>query len=581
MPVPNSPHAVVSTEGSEEGGRGSHRGSTWKEREEEGPVGTKEGESETLSFPGAVCPAEDHRHEAPKEVAQARSFANGMEQGTFQAQNMEQGTRQRVYGTDQEPQDPEALTSPELEEPLAPHTSATEHRFPQTAYRKEQCPSRSYDDAELGGTSSGEEVTGTRRQGTRPSEEGEEAMHPTEQEPEHGEDSPAAHLQVMEEDRLVLAAAEEDGEEENGRGRGGGRSDEEERRVQKDENIVEVDCHEEGEYGGGRSGGGGAREQTEGGEGICASGDDGDDEGGGGGGGDGGGGGGGGESSCSPPSDLPLVPETGFQPPAKNCFRLVVLGSAKVGKTSIVSRFLNNKFEEAYTPTIEDFHRKLYRIRGSIYQLDLLDTSGSHPFPAMRRLSFLTGDLFLLVFAVDSRRSWEELLVLRRQILETKAAAASSATFKRKRASCPRVPMVVAANKCDREDSREVSAGELAAVVSTWGGCAYLETSARKNQNVDKLFYELFVLANLPMEMSPALHKRLHPGAHLAPNRQRGLSIRRRLSEAYGIVAPNVRRPSIRTDLMILRAKTSLHLMGMENHHRKKKTRREVSCTIQ
>lgn len=54
-------------------------------------------------------------------------------------------------------------------------------------------------------------------------------------------------------------------------------------------------------------------------------------------------------------------------------------------------RFLNNKFEESYTPTIEDFHRKLYRIRGEVHQLDILDTSGNHPFPAMRKLSFLTG----------------------------------------------------------------------------------------------------------------------------------------------------------------------------------------------
>ena len=56
-------------------------------------------------------------------------------------------------------------------------------------------------------------------------------------------------------------------------------------------------------------------------------------------------------------------------------------------------RFLNNKFEDSYTPTIEDFHRKLYRIRNEVHQLDILDTSGNHPFPAMRRLSFLTGKL--------------------------------------------------------------------------------------------------------------------------------------------------------------------------------------------
>jgi hypothetical protein len=60
-------------------------------------------------------------------------------------------------------------------------------------------------------------------------------------------------------------------------------------------------------------------------------------------------------------------------------------------------RFLNNKFEDSYTPTIEDFHRKLYRIRNEVHQLDILDTSGNHPFPAMRRLSFLTGKLSSLV----------------------------------------------------------------------------------------------------------------------------------------------------------------------------------------
>lgn len=70
--------------------------------------------------------------------------------------------------------------------------------------------------------------------------------------------------------------------------------------------------------------------------------------------------------------------------------------SARAGKTSLVARFLGGKFEDSYTPTIEDFHRKLYRIRGEVHQLDILDTSGNHPFPAMRRLSFLTGNIFHL-----------------------------------------------------------------------------------------------------------------------------------------------------------------------------------------
>jgi small GTP-binding protein len=83
--------------------------------------------------------------------------------------------------------------------------------------------------------------------------------------------------------------------------------------------------------------------------------------------------------------------EQGDTAAPENCQRLVILGSSKVGKTSIVSRFLCNKFDESYTPTIEDFHRKIYRIKGEAYRLDILDTSGNHPFPAMRRLSIITG----------------------------------------------------------------------------------------------------------------------------------------------------------------------------------------------
>lgn len=99
-------------------------------------------------------------------------------------------------------------------------------------------------------------------------------------------------------------------------------------------------------------------------------------------------------ASSAPASPEMALVEQGENLPDENCRRLVVLGSSKVGKTSIVSRFLNNKFEETYTPTIEDFHRKIYKIRGETYRLDILDTSGNHPFPAMRRLSFITGKVF-------------------------------------------------------------------------------------------------------------------------------------------------------------------------------------------
>ena len=75
----------------------------------------------------------------------------------------------------------------------------------------------------------------------------------------------------------------------------------------------------------------------------------------------------------------------------QNCKRIVVLGAPRVGKTSILRRYLRDGFVEEYKPTSEDFHRKLFRIRGETYQIDILDASGERSFPAKRRLSILTG----------------------------------------------------------------------------------------------------------------------------------------------------------------------------------------------
>lgn len=75
----------------------------------------------------------------------------------------------------------------------------------------------------------------------------------------------------------------------------------------------------------------------------------------------------------------------------QNSKRIVVLGAPRVGKTSILRRYLRDGFVEEYSPTSEDFLRKLFRIRGETYQIDILDASKERDFPAKRRLSILTG----------------------------------------------------------------------------------------------------------------------------------------------------------------------------------------------
>lgn len=52
---------------------------------------------------------------------------------------------------------------------------------------------------------------------------------------------------------------------------------------------------------------------------------------------------------------------------------------------------------------------------------------------------------------MDSRESFEEVMRLREQILETKLSATVNNTGGRKRSPSLRVPMVIVGNKCDKE----------------------------------------------------------------------------------------------------------------------------------
>jgi hypothetical protein len=53
---------------------------------------------------------------------------------------------------------------------------------------------------------------------------------------------------------------------------------------------------------------------------------------------------------------------------------------------------LGFEFNDSYIPTIEGFHKKMFKIRGEIFRLDILDTSGNDPFPAIKKLNIMTGN---------------------------------------------------------------------------------------------------------------------------------------------------------------------------------------------
>ncbi|XP_033986129.1 GTP-binding protein Rhes-like [Trematomus bernacchii] len=178
----------------------------------------------------------------------------------------------------------------------------------------------------------------------------------------------------------------------------------------------------------------------------------------------------------------------------KTHVRLVFLGAAGVGKTALIQRFLEDTFEPKHKRTVEEMHSKEYDIGGVKISVEILDTSGSYSFPAMRKLSIQNSDAFALVYAVDDPESLEAVKRLRDEILEIKEDKYT--------------PIVVVGNKVDRVKERQVSNEEVLSTVEMDWNNSYLEASAKENANVVEVFKELLQQANLPCRISPALRRR-------------------------------------------------------------------------
>ena len=183
--------------------------------------------------------------------------------------------------------------------------------------------------------------------------------------------------------------------------------------------------------------------------------------------------------------------------------RLVILGAARVGKTALIRRFLHDHFEPRHTCTVEELHLlECGTESGARVRLQILDTSGSYSFPAMRALSIRGGDAFALVYSADEPDTLTEVRRLRQEILEVRGERFT--------------PLTVVANKADlkesahgvtslvEEDLKESAHGVTSLVEEEWSA-GFVEASARTGENVLAVFRDLLSRADVP---SPALQRR-------------------------------------------------------------------------
>ena len=163
-----------------------------------------------------------------------------------------------------------------------------------------------------------------------------------------------------------------------------------------------------------------------------------------------------------------------YQLQHKYLFPICLLGEAGVGKTSLLTRFCDNSFKERYNNTIGvDFRVITLKYKNIISKIHIWDTAGQERFRSLALNYINNSQGFIFVYDITNRESFNNIENWVNLALE-----------KNNKNICN----FLVGNKTDKEAERKVSIkeGEILAKEKNF---FFLETSAKTDDNVQKLFY--------------------------------------------------------------------------------------------
>lgn len=160
-------------------------------------------------------------------------------------------------------------------------------------------------------------------------------------------------------------------------------------------------------------------------------------------------------------------------------YKLVFLGDESVGKTSIITRFMYDTFDDTYKVTIGiDFVSKTMYLEDRIVRLQLWDTAGQERFRSLIPSYIRDSSVAIVVYDITNRASF---LNADQWIEDIKAERGND------------VVIMLVGNKTDLQSKRQVSVEEGEAKAKQLGGEAimFIETSAKAGFNIKALFRKL------------------------------------------------------------------------------------------
>jgi len=162
--------------------------------------------------------------------------------------------------------------------------------------------------------------------------------------------------------------------------------------------------------------------------------------------------------------------------------KLLLLGDASVGKTSVFHRYIKQEFSNSYKATIgADFFSKTVEVDDKEVILQIWDTAGQERYHSLGPSFFKGSDACVLVYDVTNQESFDALTVWVEQFQKGVGIVDQSIT------DSDEFIFVVLGNKSDLEGERQVST-DTAKEYCEKNGFQFFETSAKSGSCVEDAF---------------------------------------------------------------------------------------------
>ena len=157
-------------------------------------------------------------------------------------------------------------------------------------------------------------------------------------------------------------------------------------------------------------------------------------------------------------------------------FKIILIGSTGVGKSSLLQRYIQKVFEDAYTCTIGvDFFMKTIEVNDKTVKLQLWDTAGTEKYRSITTSYYRGAHCAFIVFDLTSIETFKNLS----QWIESYYKYCNHEFEKN---------VVIIGNKNDLEERRAVSKEQIDEFLKMHN-FSYFETSAKTGDNVDECFH--------------------------------------------------------------------------------------------